>query len=111
LAKKQKDALQKKGEISVKNAKIYNTFITFRSINEKVNFYEAFSSTPLQRCCLSCCSSKYDIRVMKGKVLKVQSAPQPINILWENIQYSSASKRIRRAIGWAITLLLFVIRK
>lgn len=115
LLTKKKEILKAQEKISVRKLRVYNSYITFSTIQDKNIFYKSLKTTTLTKmyiqlcCCLMC--FKFDVRRFKGKVLKAIVPSQPINIKWENIQYSKTNKRVRRWIGTLLTFLLFFIRK
>lgn len=58
-----------------------------------------------------CCFNNYKSLggLFGDRLLKIQSAPDPSNINWRNLNYSKLSKFIRRGISIIITILILVV--
>ena len=112
LAKKEKLKLKKMSKIKKRKGRIFNAFITFRTINARKLFQKALISSPFSRIYLRCFKSKnaYDIRVVNGSVVKVETPSQPINIIWKNIEYTRSNLILRRIFSWIFTFVLFILR-
>lgn len=93
---------EEKGEELVSAA-----WVTFETMRMRDKAYEVLHLSVLDRilsfiCC--CCSSVKDPRKFEGVVLEAGSAPQPENIIWDNLYLSRFSKTARRSISFVITV-------
>ena len=97
-------------------------YLTFNTINNRQFALGYLYGTPTERCmyhlcsCCTCCFNKEKFlekpskkgKKPKRKYILADEAPDPSNIIWENIYTNDASKTIRRAISIFITLSLLV---
>lgn len=67
-------------------------------------FYFILSKS-LFRCCLS--EAKRE-NIKKKTLIRCEIAPEPSDILWENLEFTNFSRLIRKIIVWIITLLILV---
>jgi hypothetical protein len=58
-------------------------------------------------CC--CCCDKKKINILKNKLfLRVSQAPEPTDILWENLEVTWTERVVRALVSYAITFLILV---
>ena len=111
--KKNQDKLEEKIDKlkNVKNTQVLSAFVTFETKAQRDLVYSHYQKSPLARCCfaIGCCSFKKDANYLQGKYLKVTAATDPSNIIWENMNYGSLNKFLRRLISWGITIALWII--
>jgi hypothetical protein len=98
---KQMDALSRH-----KDTRVITAFVTFNTIEARNSIYKMMKLTKLQRFFSCCSSSKHRF---EGKVLTVDSADDPSNILWSNLELTQVEKLLRRLTSLLITVLLFII--
>lgn len=93
-----------------------SAFVTFRSQDiskQCVKYWKKsicdqislFICKPLL-CCCCCCFNRYKF---KGRILSVVRAPEPSDLIWENLSVSASSKRYRRLLTILCTLALLLI--
>ena len=95
-------------------------FVTFETIKEKENYYNRFPhsfygyvmhffiSLKYYFCC--CCINKEEIQIHNmTKNLIVSEAPEPEDVIWENIEYSTTNRVVRAIIVYIISLLLICV--
>jgi len=58
---------------------------------------------------MCCCLDKKDPRNFKNNVLKSAIPSEPENIYWENIQYSSKNRAVRKFCSYFIWIILFAV--
>ena len=94
--------------------------ITFKTIKEKENFYKQFPHSFLEKCfvfiknlkyriCCYCMSEERLERFHRRKKIQISLAPEPEDIIWENMEFTFISKIKRSLIIWSISLLLMGI--
>ena len=83
-------------------------YITFE---EEEGFERAMVAYPNTSCHRCCQTEKYRIEMPDGQLwrLKVRSAPEPGNILWENLEYDGNSRFCRKVFTTIGTVLLILI--
>jgi hypothetical protein len=92
-------------------------FITFPTIKEKENYYNEFPHSFLEKCIefikelkyRICCCFIYREKLEnfhRRKKLKVSFAPDPEELIWENMEFTLISKIKRSLIIYIISLLL-----
>jgi hypothetical protein len=96
-------------------------FAAFMDNRQNGNYYNLFPHTwytKLLRCiqnlfvnCLcSCCfDTKYKRRVSLINTLKVELAPEPADVLWQNLEYTDFNKLLRKIGVYFISLILISI--
>ena len=89
--------LQKKLDL-----KLLTAYVTFEHQHEMIKCLKAFPDGFLLRCCMP----KYCI--YQGHKLRVEHAPEPSNILYKNLHYSSSERTNRRRLTMFITFLLIL---
>lgn len=94
---------------SNKSASFLSVYVTFNLNVNAVKIYNAMNISSTKRLMMNICPNKDHICSFKDKILKVQHPPQPINIMWENVQVSPFEKRIRRLISFLATIFLIAI--
>ena len=73
-----------------------------RSVFTKILLFLCY---PL-RCCCCCC---YSSNKFRGKIIQAIPAPEPSDLMWENLSIGSIAKYFRRVLTVIITLLLLLL--
>lgn len=64
-------------------------FVTFRSMEGQARMLQAYKMGKCKTCCIMCCfQEKVKGKLFREKWLKVDEAPNPSLIMWENLGYS-----------------------
>lgn len=86
-------------------------YIQFRSMSASKKAVEQFSVSKARRCFLICCGKKGEIegRYLSGLWPKVQRAPEPTVINWQNLKYGRCSRKCRSIISTLVGLLLMAV--
>ena len=95
-------------------------FVTFKTIEDAEKFYDEFPQSFLSKlwvflknlryyiCC--CCYSKEEInRFHRRKKMKVYHAPEPEDIIWENLEFTSWNRFQKSLIIYGISIFLIGI--
>ena len=97
-----------------------SVLITFQTIKEKENFYKQFPHSFLEKCFVfiknlkfrifCCCMTEERLeRFHRRKKIKIYLAPDPEDIIWENMEFTSILKIKRGLLIYIISLLLMGI--
>lgn len=94
-------------------------FITFDTIKQKEKYYDYFNKNVCQSICLfflnikhyvCCCESKIERkRFLRKKRLKVSHAPEPEDVIWENLEVTLMQRIIRQIGVYVVGILLITI--
>jgi hypothetical protein len=117
---KQLETILKEKLVTSKENFAGSILITFKTIKEKENYYKQFPHSFLEKCIVfiknlkyricSCCMSEERLeRFHRRKKIKIYLAPDPEDIIWENMEFTLISKIKRSLIIWSISLLLMGI--
>ena len=86
-------------------------FVVFNDQNDAIQFYHEWSLGAIRTivfkflsCFLKCCKMPY--RTYKGRVLIVQWASAPTDVLWENLGYKASNKCLRKLITLVLTCIV-----
>ena len=117
---KQLETILKEKLVTSKENFAGSILITFKTIKEKENYYKQFPHSFLEKCIVfiknlkyricSCCMSEERLeRFHRRKKIKIYLAPDPEDIIWENMEFTLISKIKRSLIIYSISLLLMGI--
>ena len=81
-------------------------FVTFNTISDAINCVKAYGMTSLWQKLCGCVPREV---LLRGKILRVERAPEPSTIIWENLRYKQAERFARRFLTTMATLLLVVL--
>jgi hypothetical protein len=92
-------------------------FVTFNKIAAYENFYHQFPETFwghvwnniklfFYSFCSCCTSSEARMNLYKRMKLTVNLAPEPEDVIWENLEFSEWSRVLRKFIVFSISLLI-----
>lgn len=96
-------------------------FTSFKDSQEYSNYYEIFPHSYIQllfkqfhyffafNICCCCYSNRRKNRLQKAVTLKVELAPEPSDIIWENLEYSTKDRVLRKLYSYFISILLIII--
>jgi hypothetical protein len=96
-------------------------FATFKDSHDYEAFYNFFPQTAFMgliykflnmvvNCICPCCfSQNYKRKLILINSLKVQRAPEPSDILWQNLEYSDLSKAIRKLWVYIVSVIMISI--
>lgn len=99
LLVRQKD--EKRSKIINKKIKAIEAFVTFET---EAGFVEAMTRYQLNWFRTHCCCYPERLK-FKGMRLKIQQAPEPSTIIWENLEYSNKGRFLRKCLTTSIALL------
>ncbi|CAG9311615.1 unnamed protein product [Blepharisma stoltei] len=86
---------------------VIRAFIIFNKVEDKKNCLKEYKNSYIECCC---CRKMKKHLMFRGKhELKVKQAPEPSNILWENIEYPRWKRNARRIFAIAPTLALMIL--
>ncbi|CAG9311043.1 unnamed protein product [Blepharisma stoltei] len=98
---KKEQLVKKHNELPIKYA-----YITFNSKKDKQACIKAYQT----KCCCSCLRKKRkDLYFRRKYPLKVFTAQEPSDIIWENLEISKCSRRFRTFLALILTLILLII--
>jgi len=87
----------------------YNNFLSHFPKSFLFKLLSFFSINFVFNICGCCFSEKYKKYEKKKKTLKVTRAPEPQDIIWENLEYSDIERNKRTIIVYIITFFLILI--
>ena len=103
-------------ELKLDKLQINAAWITFETIEQRNTIHEDLQYSLGQRLqynlCNCLCFKEYFSKwsgSFNNRLLKVNDAPDPSNINWENLNYNKLQKGIRRFISLILTIVLLVI--
>jgi hypothetical protein len=90
-----------------------SAFVTFRKQTEAKEIIDYWRQTELETFSryLTLCLHKYlfSRRTYQGNVIKIEQAPEPSDIIWENLNVSNWVKFVKKAKTFVVTLILIGI--
>lgn len=90
-----------------------SAFITYRKqtdCKETIDYWHESSLEKISQICLLCLHRyAYSERTYKGNMISVEQAPEPSDIIWENLNVSFLVKFYRRCQTAVVTTILIVI--
>jgi hypothetical protein len=115
--KKIKDLKKKEEKVSsqIKEAarrKIVAAYVTFEDKFQRDVAIKAFAASPLTFCCTSCCGKcccDEDHHLLGGRLVHVNPATSPDNIIWANMDLGFCDIFLRRLVSWIITIALWAV--
>ena len=99
LLVRQKD--EKRMKVISKRQKAIQAFVTFET---EAGFVEAMTQYHLNWFRTHCCCYPEKLK-FKGARLKIEQAPEPSTIIWENLEYSSRARFFRKCLTTSVALL------
>ena len=99
LLVRQKD--EKRSKVINKRIKAIEAFVTFET---EAGFVQAMAHYQLNWFQKVCCCYPERLK-FKGMRLKIEQAPEPSTIMWENLEYSSNSRFFRKCLTTSVALL------
>lgn len=105
------------GPVDTKKYFTGTAFITFTTILDKLNFMDYWLMSDQMlffyhiikygRCIKKqCCAKHFSKYMWDGKIVKVRKAPEPSDILWENVGVSTNKKIKRKLMTWFLLAIL-----
>lgn len=94
-----------------KRNRVYAAFVTFESISSRHAAIDKISHTYFERLfdlVFGCCINRKGKNYFEGKLLKVEEAEDPGNVLWSNLEVPTFEVILRRGVSIFITLVLFL---
>lgn len=92
---------------------INRAYLIFNTIESKQNCMRAYQQCTFLGCCTCSCCLSNELCYPKSGVpyytLQVRNAPNPSDILWENLEYSTLSKFFRGLLAFISVVLLLVL--
>ena len=125
--KKTKIIYQQKINCLLRNAKILSKtnftgclFLTFKTIEYKENYYSQYPHFFFDKIiklileskyyfCCCCISEKSKKKFMRRKNIEVNYAPEPEDVIWENLEYNKWSRFKRELVVYFISAILLAI--
>ena len=92
---------EKRSKVINQNQKAIQAFVTFET---EAGFVEAVSQYQLNWFRKNCCCYPEKLK-FKDKRLKVEQAPEPSTIIWENLEYSSKGRFFCKCLTNSVALL------
>lgn len=99
LLVRQKD--EQRSKVINKRIKAIEAFVTFET---EAGFVEAITQYHLKWFKNNCCCYPERLK-FKGVRLKIEQAPEPSTIIWENLEYSSNGRFFRKCLTTSVALL------
>lgn len=96
-------------------------FVTFEDSKHYSEYYGYFSHSMVGKIfsslryffshtfCACCFSDRTRHMISKKYKFKVEEAPEPTDIIWENLEYSDLSRFVRKIVTYTISLLIVLI--
>lgn len=96
--------LKAEAEIIEKERAVCRAFVTFKSIEvkEKVEWEYRFSQYVMLRCCQG------EKLRFEGRRIKVQQAPEPSDLYWENLDFNRKQQYCRKFLILIVTILVLI---
>lgn len=100
---------------SLKDFPIMGAYVVFNSLEHKVKCWKTFHEYNKPRSLLAkvfCCNTKKvmpEDHIFNGKTLIVEDAPEPMNIQWENLEFTDCERLIKKIFVFLIVVLVMVI--
>jgi len=97
------------------NVRFNSAFVTFATIYAKTQFYKAINISYMYRlCCFKCfrkCNKKADRHIISFEKFNIEARKpsEPVNILWTNLHFTDASRRLRRIVSFILTVLIVLV--
>ena len=96
---RQKD--EKRHKVIAENQEAIQAFVTFET---EAGFVEAMTQYHLNWFRTHCCCYPEKLK-FKGMRLKIEQAPEPSTIIWENLEYSKSGRFFRKCLTTSVALL------
>jgi len=97
------------------NVRFNSAFVTFATIYAKTQFYKAINISFMYKlCCFKCfrkCNKKADRHIISFERFNIEARKpsEPVNILWTNLHFTDASRRLRRMVSFLLTILIVLV--
>jgi hypothetical protein len=122
LVKQRSETKQKIDEFFQNISKLNNVvFISFENCEKRENYFNKFPSSFVMKfirfiqnilvnsLCSCCFEKSYKRKIKLLTTLKVEEAPEPSDIIWQNLEFSDLNKILRKIGIYFITILLISI--
>ena len=83
--------------------------VVFDSIQAKEAILRHFNSNIFKRLAVFCCRQRYRSYYLKKNKIVVRAAPEPENVIFENLHYSYIERKLRVVIAYFLSSLFIIV--